>query len=160
MPTRPGKCAQVLGHGDGGLGVWSALHIDADEGVGGGGVGDHLADDALGQFGVEVHAHLGELDADVGVELARGDRVEQAMIDLGGGAASASVVTLSPSESRVTAMPSRLTRSQAASASSTVMPATNRPDNLCPIAERSEKADFYFSNTYPIVVAATDSSYC
>src|SRR5271170_8159580 len=54
--------------------------------------------------------------------------------------ASRSVVTLSPSESRVAAMHSRLTRSHAASTSSTVIPATKRPESFRPIDERSENA--------------------
>src|ERR1700734_2410178 len=53
--------------------------------------------------------------------------------------ASASVVTLSPKESSVAAMPSLLTRSQTARTSSTDMPATKRLDILRPIEERSEK---------------------
>ena len=37
----------------------------------------------LGQWRVEREAHLRQLDADVGVELALGDGVEQAMVDIG-----------------------------------------------------------------------------
>ncbi len=123
---------QVLGHPDGGFGVSRvpSMSMRTKESAASGAL-DHLADDALGQFGVEVHAHLRELHADVGVEFARGDGVEQSVIDRGRGAAPRPhLVRLSPSESRVTAMPSRLTRSQAASASSTVIPATKRLDHL------------------------------
>ncbi len=75
---------KTLGDGDGGLGVGGAFHVDADEGVCLGGVGDHLADDALGEGGVEVHADLREFDADVGVEFARWDGVEELVVDVGG----------------------------------------------------------------------------
>src|ERR1700722_9819349 len=54
--------------------------------------------------------------------------------------ASGSVVTLSPSESRLTAIPSRLTRWQTSSASCTDIPATKRPDIFRPMEERSENA--------------------
>ena len=79
---------EAFGDGDGGLGVVGAFHIDADEAVDGGGVLDHFADDALGQIGAgavaaDVHAHLGELYADVGVELAGGDLIEEAVVDGG-----------------------------------------------------------------------------
>ena len=85
MPTAAGIfCGQALGHGDGGFGVGRALHVDADEGVDRGGVGDHLADDALGEGWVEVHADLREFDADVGVELAGFDGVEELVVDVGG----------------------------------------------------------------------------
>ena len=62
---------QALGHSDGGFGVGRAFHVDSDEGVYLGGVLDHLGDDAFGEGGVEIHADLGEFDADVGVEFAR-----------------------------------------------------------------------------------------
>jgi hypothetical protein len=75
---------EALGDGDGGLGVGRALHVDADEGVGLVGVMDHLADDALGEGGVEVHAHLRELYAYVRVEVANLDSVEELMVDVSG----------------------------------------------------------------------------
>jgi hypothetical protein len=68
---------------EGGLGVVGAFHVDADEAVGLVRVLDHLGDDALGERGVELHAHLRELDADVGVELAGFDCVEKLVIDGG-----------------------------------------------------------------------------
>ncbi len=98
---------EALSHGDGRLGVGGALHVDADEGVGGRGVLDHLGDDALGESGVEVHADLRELDADVRVEFLFVNCVEELVVD--GPAevrAWASVVTLSPRESSVAAIPS------------------------------------------------------
>ena len=55
-----------------------------------GGVRDHLADDAFGERGAfggaaDVHANLGELDADVGAELAGLDGVEELVVDGGAG---------------------------------------------------------------------------
>jgi hypothetical protein len=78
-------CVEALGHREGALGVGRALHIDADEVVFGRGVGDHLSDDSFRQFIADIHADLGELDADVGVELPGGDLVEEAVVDGGGG---------------------------------------------------------------------------
>ena len=40
--------------------------------------------DAFGERGVLGQAHLGELDADVGVEFARGDQIEKLMVDVCG----------------------------------------------------------------------------
>jgi hypothetical protein len=73
---------EALGHGDGGFGIGRAFHVDADEGLDVGGVLDHLAYDAFGEGGIEVHANLGELDADVGVEAAGVDGVEKLVIDI------------------------------------------------------------------------------
>ena len=79
---------EALGEGEGGLGVLGTLHVDADEAADVGGVGDHVADDALGEGGAgggaaDVHADLGELDADVGAELAGFDGVEELVVDGG-----------------------------------------------------------------------------
>ena len=60
------------------LGEVRVLHVDADEVAGGVGVLGEVAGDGLGQLRRLLEAHLRELDADVGVEVARGDRVEQA----------------------------------------------------------------------------------
>ena len=46
---------------------------------------DKVLDDALGQRGRKVQPHLRQLHADVGVEPARGDLVQQPVVDLGGG---------------------------------------------------------------------------
>ena len=100
---------------------------------------DHLADDVLGEGGIEVHAHLGELYADVGVEVALLDGVEKLVVDVGGGAGFGLVMTLSPRESRRDGDAFGLTRWQAARASSTDMPATKRPESLWPMEDRSEK---------------------
>ncbi len=49
------------------------FHIDADEVAGGVGMLSEIGGDLLGQGRVLGEAHLGELDADIGVELARGN---------------------------------------------------------------------------------------
>src|SRR6185437_3337748 len=69
-----------------GLGVFAAFHVDADEVIDGDRVIDEAGDDFGGEGGVEVHAHLGELEAYVGVELAGSDGVEKAMINVSGAA--------------------------------------------------------------------------
>jgi hypothetical protein len=80
------ESVDAFGELEGGFGERSAFHVDADEGVSVGGVLDHLGDDLLGERGREVHAHLGELDADVGVEVVGFDGVEELVVDGGGGA--------------------------------------------------------------------------
>jgi hypothetical protein len=80
-----GLGVELLDYGEGGFGELAALHVDAEEAVGAGGVGDDLAHDAGGQAGRETHAHLGELGADVGVEAAGVDGVEELVVDCGGG---------------------------------------------------------------------------
>ncbi len=77
---------KAFSEGEGGFGVLGTFHVDADEAADVGGVGDHVADDALGQDGAgggaaDVHADLGELDADVGAELAGFDGVEELVVD-------------------------------------------------------------------------------
>ena len=81
---------QAFGEGEGWFGVLGALHVDADEAADVCGVGDDVADDALGEQGAgggaaDVHADLGELDADVGAELAGFDGVEELVVDGGAG---------------------------------------------------------------------------
>ncbi len=75
---------ETFGDGEGGLGVGGAFHVDADEGGDAGGVLDHLGDDAFGEGGVEVHAGLREFYADVGVEGAGLDGIEELVVDGGG----------------------------------------------------------------------------
>ncbi len=84
MSAIGGDGVQAADHIDGGLSVSAALHVDADESVGGDGVLDEAGYDLLGQAGIEVHAHLGELYADIGVQVTGLDGVEQAMVDVGG----------------------------------------------------------------------------
>ena len=60
------------------------FHVDAEEVAGGVGVLSEAGGDALGESGIECETHLGELDADVGVELARSNLVEKLVIDVGG----------------------------------------------------------------------------
>ena len=45
---------------------------------------DQRGDDGGGVIEAEVHAHLGELEADVGVELVLGNGIEEPVVDLGG----------------------------------------------------------------------------
>ena len=71
---------------EGDVGEGGVFHVDAEEAAGGLGVLGELEGDIFGQRGVEGEAHLGELDADVGVELAGLDEVEELVIDVGGGA--------------------------------------------------------------------------
>ncbi len=80
---------EALGEGDGRFGVFGAFHVDADEGADVRGVGDHVADDAFGEGWAsagtaDVHADLGEFDADVGAEVLGLDGVEELVVDGGG----------------------------------------------------------------------------
>ena len=68
---------------DGGLGVVSSLHVDADEGVGLDGMLDEGCYRGFGERGVEVETHLGQFDANVRIEAAPGNGVEQAMVNVG-----------------------------------------------------------------------------
>ena len=130
---------QAADHIDGGLSVSAAFHVDTDEGVGGDGVPDESGDDFLGQAGIEIHAHLGELYADIGVQVAGLDGVEQAMVDVGGvaGFFGGRDIFAQAVEGRSDAGACR--DSAEPRTSSSVMPATKREDILRPIADRSEK---------------------
>ncbi len=66
------------------LGEWRVFHVDAEEVAGGERVLGEAHGDAFGQRGVLGEAHLSELDADVGVELAGGDLIEKLVVDVGG----------------------------------------------------------------------------
>jgi hypothetical protein len=59
------ESVQALGDRECGLGVGGAFHVNADKAAGARGVRGHLADQPLGQIRPDVHAHLGELYADV-----------------------------------------------------------------------------------------------
>ncbi len=67
---------------DGGLGVSGTFHIDAHEGIGLNGVVDEAGDGFRSEFRAEVHAHLSQLEADIGVEPGLGQRVEDPVIAL------------------------------------------------------------------------------
>ena len=61
------------------------FHVDAEEVVGCARVLGKISGNGLGQSAmIEFEAHLRELYADVGVELALGDRIEKMVIDVGG----------------------------------------------------------------------------
>ena len=66
------------------LGERRILHVDADEVAGGLRVLGEAGRDLLGERRIQSKAHLGQLDADVGVELAGGNLIEELMIDIGG----------------------------------------------------------------------------
>ena len=59
------------------------FHVDANEILRGAGVLDEVFGDGLCQLRRLFEAHLRELDADVGVEGALGNGVEQSVIDVG-----------------------------------------------------------------------------
>ena len=116
------------------------FHVDADEVAGGLGMFGEARGDVLGQLRVEREAHLGELDADIGSELALGDRVEQAMVDVGGRDAPRLRWRRSRRASRgVTIMPCWLTDSATRRASSISRPATKRELSWLPMRECSQK---------------------
>ncbi len=60
------------------------LHVNAEEVAGRVRVLGEAGGDCFGERGIERETHLGKLDADVGVELARGDLVEKLVIDVCG----------------------------------------------------------------------------
>src|SRR5207248_10968079 len=79
----PGVAVQVAHKVQGTLGVGRALHVHANE-VGWTAAGGprHQAGDQLpGQPLVDVHTHVGELQAYVGLQIALFDFLEQAMVD-------------------------------------------------------------------------------
>jgi hypothetical protein len=65
------------------LGDGRVFHVDAEEVAGGLGVLGEAGGDGFGEGGIEGETHLGKLDADVGVELARGDLIEKPVVDVG-----------------------------------------------------------------------------
>ena len=73
---------------EGALGVGRAFHIDAHKILGrhAGRLGHQSADDVVGHGLVHIEAHVGELEADIRVQVVGGDFVEQVVIELGAGA--------------------------------------------------------------------------
>ncbi len=63
------------------LRVGRALHVHADEAVDANGVVEQFADVVARQFLIHVQSHVGQLDADVGVELAALNLVEELVIE-------------------------------------------------------------------------------
>ena len=80
--VRP-DAVEALGEREGRLSVGGTLHVNAYEVADLIGVDDHAGEDGFGEGGVEVQAELGKLDADVGVEPALGDLVEDLVVDRG-----------------------------------------------------------------------------
>ena len=66
------------------LGQPRILHIDTDKTACGAGMLHDVSGDGLGQLGRLLQPHLGQLEADVGVEAPFGDRVKQLVVDVGG----------------------------------------------------------------------------
>ena len=66
------------------LGEGRVFHVDADEVAGGVGMLREAGGDGFGERRDRVEAHLGELDADVGVEFAGSDLIEKLVVDVGG----------------------------------------------------------------------------
>ncbi len=60
------------------------FHVDAHETLRGARVLDEIFGDGFSQLGRLLQTHLRELDADVGVEAALGDGVEQVVVDVRG----------------------------------------------------------------------------
>jgi hypothetical protein len=78
-----GLTMQATHEVEGALGVRRAFHVDADEVVDAHGVVHQLGDQAKCHLLADVEAHVGELEADVGVELALVDFVEHVVVELG-----------------------------------------------------------------------------
>ena len=79
----PGDGVETANHIYCGLCVLTTFHINADEGIGGDGVFDQPGDNFLSQAEAEIHPHLGELYADVSVEVTGLDGVEEPVVDVG-----------------------------------------------------------------------------
>ena len=68
-------------HVDRRLGVLAALHVHAHKTPRRPRVLCHLANNALGQQRIQVHAHLRELHAHIRVQMALANRIQQLVID-------------------------------------------------------------------------------
>ena len=91
MPTLfsiPGDAMEFVDEVERALGVGGAFHVDANEVLGrhAGGFGDESANDVVGHLFVDVEAHVGEFEADVGVQFVDGDLIEEVVVELGAGA--------------------------------------------------------------------------
>ena len=79
---------QPFSHLQRGFRVVGAFHVDADEVAGLRGVGYEFAYDAFSQIrpgavAADIHAHGGELHADVGAQFAGGDLIQQLVVERG-----------------------------------------------------------------------------
>src|SRR5271165_1441600 len=70
------------------LRVGRTFHVDANEILWrhAGGFGDQAADDLVSHALVHIQAHVGQFQADVGIQLVGGNFVEQVMVELSAGA--------------------------------------------------------------------------
>ena len=66
------------------LRIGRSLHVDADESRRGHGrsLGHQAADDLASQLLIHIEAHMGELEADIGIELVGDDGVKNLMVEL------------------------------------------------------------------------------
>src|SRR5208282_325481 len=85
VPRNPVELTNEI---EGALGVGRSFHIDTNKisGRHAGRLGDQPADDFVGHVLVHVQAHVGQLQADIRIQLVGGDFVEQMVIELGAGA--------------------------------------------------------------------------
>ena len=131
--TTPGVAAagvdrpELAPQGERRVGRRVVLHVDPDERLVLGGPAEDPLDVRRGSRRVDAEAHLAQLDADVAIEAAGRERVEDREVLVGRRAAASAVdATASPRTSTVVRRPASRSRSSAASASSSVSPATNR----------------------------------
>ena len=67
------------------LSIGRSLHVDADESrrSHGRSLGHQADDDLASQLLIHIKAHMGELEADIGIELVGDDGVQNLMVELG-----------------------------------------------------------------------------
>src|ERR1700716_4323373 len=84
IPWNPVEFVNKVGRA---LRIWRSFHIDANKILGrhAGRLRDQPADNFVGHCFVQVEAHVGQLQADICVQLVGGDFVEQVVIKLGAG---------------------------------------------------------------------------
>jgi len=82
-----GDAVEFMDEVEGALGVGGAFHVDANEVPGrhAGGLGDQSANDVVGHSLVDVEAHVGEFETDVGVQFVGRDLIEEVVVELGAG---------------------------------------------------------------------------
>src|SRR3989442_13655557 len=82
------KAMKLVEKVQGPLGIGGTFHVHADEIARGhaGSFRDQAGDQVAGEVFIHIEAHVGKFQADVGMELAGGDFVQQLVVELGGGA--------------------------------------------------------------------------